>query len=161
MHEFTDKDGHKWAVDLNVATMKRIRDLAKLDLANPETGDPPAIVRLDTDIILLVDVLCASILPDLERAGVSDEDFGRRLGGRAIADARAALFAELRAFFLELGRKDLAHLIDKQNRMIEAELAANCEMLADPTIDDAWTKALDRKRQSLHGRLEKALTPGS
>jgi len=40
-----------------------------------ETGDPPLLTRLGTDVILLCDVIFASVKPQADQHGVSDEQF--------------------------------------------------------------------------------------
>jgi hypothetical protein len=97
MKTFTDSAGRTWTLAVTVGVVKRVRDLAGVDLIEAATGD--LWERLLEDPVLLVDTLYALVKPEADAGGVSDEEFGRALVGDALDGALAALEEELLAFF--------------------------------------------------------------
>ena len=119
MKVFTDNAGKTWSVCMTIDSVKRVRDLLGVNLVEPEAGEPPLLTRLGTDEILLCDVVFCLIKPQADTLGVTDEDFGRALGGDAILAAQTALYEELIDFFLKRGRPDRANAVAAQKKMIE------------------------------------------
>ena len=119
MKVFTDNAGKTWSVCMTIDSVKRVRDLMGVNLVEPEAGEPPLLTRLGTDEILLCDVVFCLIKPQADACGVTDEDFGRALGGDAILAAQTALYEELIDFFLKRGRPDRAKAVAAQKKMIE------------------------------------------
>jgi hypothetical protein len=111
---FKTSDDRVWPVEITVGTIKRVKTLLSIDLANPEDGEPPLIGRLSTDVLLLCDTLYAILKPQLDLAGVDDETFGGLLGGESLADGQAALFEALADFFQRLGRTEKAAMVRAQ-----------------------------------------------
>jgi hypothetical protein len=97
MKTFTDAGGRTWTLTVTVSAVKRVRDLAGVDLIGAATGDLWA--RLFEDPVLLVDALYALVKPEADGQNISDEDFGRALVGDALDGALGALEEELLAFF--------------------------------------------------------------
>lgn len=130
MHLFKDSESTEWQLCLTLGSVKRVRDLLGVDLLNPDhpvkdgAADRPLITCLDTDLLMLCDVIYALCKPQADERGVSDEQFGGRLGGDAILAAHHALFAELADFFRGAGRRDLVTLITKQMAIVEAGITA-------------------------------------
>lgn len=119
MKQFSDSAGRAWTISLTIDTVKRIRSLLGVNLLEIEAGNPPLLVRLGTDIILICDVIFAAIKPQADAAGVTDVQFGAALGGEFIKAARDAFEAELSDFFHKLGRRDIAMAVCKQEKMID------------------------------------------
>ncbi len=127
MQKFVDATGRVWVVEINVATIKRVRTLAGINLLEVVEGE--LIERLSSDPVLLCDVLYAVCQPQAAKEDVSDEAFGEGLAGDAITEATTALIEALVAFFPEPRRRLLTKAAAKyqsvQNRalaMVEAKL---------------------------------------
>ncbi len=103
MRNFIDSSGRVWVVDINVATVKRVKALAEINLLEVVQGD--LIERLSTDPVLLADVLYAVCQPQALREQVSDEAFGQALAGDVIDRATTALLEGLIEFFPEPRRR--------------------------------------------------------
>jgi hypothetical protein len=103
MRNFIDSSGRVWVVDINVATVKRVKALAQINLLEVVQGD--LIERLSTDPVLLADVLYAVCQPQALREQVSDEAFGQALAGDVIDRATTALLEGLIEFFPEPRRR--------------------------------------------------------
>ncbi len=99
MKVFKDNADRTWSVAINVDAVKRIRDLAGLDILAIGNGDADLVNRLADDPILLVDVLYAACKPEADTQKITPEDFGKSMGGDAIDAAVTALMAEIVDFF--------------------------------------------------------------
>ena len=97
MRTFTDNAGRTWTVALNVAAIKRVRDLAKVDLLDLAGGQ--VIEKLVVDPVTLCDVLFAVCKTQADLAQVTDIQFGEAMAGDAIELASKALIEELIQFF--------------------------------------------------------------
>jgi len=103
MRTFNDNAGRTWSLTLNVWTVKKVRDLLGVDLLDlggeAATRDKPGLLfRLIADPVLLVDVLYVVCRDQADGAGVTDEQFGRAMGGDAIDAATKAFLEELADF---------------------------------------------------------------
>ena len=139
MKSFTDNMGRAWTLVVNVATVKRVRALCGVDLNSVievEDGKPSAklLERLSSDPVLLVDVLYAVCKPELDAKSVSDEDFGRAMGGDVIEAATAAFLEEMVGFFPSPKRAVLAKALGKLRVLEERALRAVETRLDDPRL---------------------------
>lgn len=118
MKTFTDNANRSWNVEINVAAVKRVRDLAGVDLL--EIVEGKLIQKLINDPILLCDIVYAVCKPQAEERSISDEDFGRAMAGDAIEHATAALLEELVSFCPSpRDRKNLGRVLEKTNRVMD------------------------------------------
>ena len=128
MKTFKDNAGRVWTIAINVATLKRVKGLIKVDLL--EVLEGKLIERLMADPVLLVDVVYAVCKPEADAAGVTDEQFGQAMAGDAIELATTALLEELIDFFpsrrdRERAKKVLAmawNMVDKAQNLMDAKL---------------------------------------
>jgi len=97
MRAFTDNAGRSWSIALTVAAIKRVRDLAKVDLL--DLADGRIFEKLVADPVTLCDVLYAVCKPQADLTQVSDIEFGEAMAGDAIEHASKALIEELIQFF--------------------------------------------------------------
>ncbi|HMQ16777.1 MAG TPA: hypothetical protein PKC49_12465 [Phycisphaerae bacterium] len=143
MKTFNDNAGRTWTLAVNVDAIKRVEGLIKgVNLANLTHGDPPLLTRLETDIVLLCDVIFALVKPQADQLGVSDEEFGKAMGGDAIIAAHDALWEELNGFFRQLRRTDTARAIEKQATLVKATVAAIEQRVETLDVEDVIAKAL-------------------
>jgi len=145
MRQFTDNAGRTWTLAITVDAIRRVQGLAKVNLANLMDGEPPLLTRLQTDLVLLADVLWAIVEPQARQVGVDDAAFGQALGGDAIAGANDALWEELADFFRLLRRTNVTAAIQKQAALVRAGIAAT----------QARVEAIDPE-----ATIAKALAPG-
>ncbi len=97
MREFTDSQGRKWEVAVNVWTLKRVRDLVRVDLL--EIADGKTLRDIVGDDYRVCDIAYALCKREADQRCVTDEDFGRALDGGAIRGATNAIAEELLDFF--------------------------------------------------------------
>ena len=154
MKSFTDNAGRTWVVSVTVGTIKRVRALCGVDLANiitMEPGQTPKVdllERLATDPVLLVDVLYAVCKDEADSKGVSDEEFGRGMAGDAIELATSALLDEIIDFFPETKRKVFRKILSATRRFETKSKKALATLLEDPALDGKIDAALERLTES-------------
>jgi len=132
MKTFVDNAGRTWTVAVNVDAIKRVRTLCAVNLLEIVEGD--LLGRLANDPILLCDVLYAVCKPELDAKSVSDEDFGRAMGGDVIEAATAAFLEEMVGFFPSPKRAVLAKALGKLRVLEERALRAVETRLDDPRL---------------------------
>jgi hypothetical protein len=127
MPSFRDSSGKTWEVRVDVAAVKRVLDLAQVDLRVIESGKTLAELALDP--IKLVDTLYAVVKPQVDAAGLSDEQFAALFAGDVLEQAATALIDGILDFFPASQRRALAKLrtaIDRGTQKVfslaEAEL---------------------------------------
>ena len=159
MKTFTDSAGHTWTLSITIDAIKRVQGLLPgVVLADLMAGDPPLLTRLESDIVLLCDVIYALIKPQADTAGVTDVDFGAALGGEAITAAHDAFWSELADFFRKLGRADQAKAIDKQSALVKAAVSAVDQRIDTIDVDAAISQALSSS--ATNSPASSASTPG-
>ena len=122
MPRFSDSSGREWPVTITIGTVRRVKADLSVNLADIHEGDPPLMNRIATDPTFFCDVLLSILRPEIEKAGLPEDEFWNRLGGDVVKRAYDAFWAELRDFFHGLGRPEAAKAIEKQTRMIEAAI---------------------------------------
>jgi hypothetical protein len=116
MQAFKDNEGRSWSVSINVSSVKRIRDLVKVDLLALGDKDAQLLKRLATDPVVLVDVLYAACKPEADARNITDEMFGQAMGGEAIDRATTALMQEIADFFPSHQREPMNAALVKMNQ---------------------------------------------
>ena len=114
MAQFKDSKGTAWDLQITVEAIKRVKSALGIDLGNVHQGEPPQSARLDTDVVLLIDVIYILLRPQAEAKGISDVEFGESLGGDAAFAAREAFWRSLIDFFQRFHRTDAVAAITKQ-----------------------------------------------
>ncbi len=140
MKTFRDNAGRTWSVCLNISAIKRVRDLAGVDLLEAVGGR--LLEKLTTDPVLLCDVLYAVCRDEAENKSVSDEDFGCALAGDAVEHATTALLEELVDFFPQARRQVLGKALEKMKALQERALKVANTRLDSPELERAMEQAL-------------------
>jgi len=142
MRTFTDALNRSWSLEITVATLKRVRAVAGVDLIEAAGGT--LLDRLVADPVLLGDVLYACVKPQADERKITDEDFGRSLAGDTIDTATTALLEEFVAFFPSPRRRVLTQALAKLAGWRAAALSAAEAHLNDPALDQAVLAALQQ-----------------
>lgn len=124
MRIFKDANGLDWQLSITIGSVKRVRDLLKVNLLELDSGEPPLLVRLSTDIVFIVDVIFCLLKPCADERKISDEQFAASIGGSAVLSAQTALYEELTDFFLSSGQSDKAKAMAAQGKIIKAAVTA-------------------------------------
>jgi hypothetical protein len=110
MRDFTDANGQCWSIVVTVDTIRRVRQLASVDLMQAVGGK--LLEQIAADPVLLVDVLAAACKPQMDARAITAADFGAAMHGDAIDHASQALMQGLADFFPSPTRTLLQRLID-------------------------------------------------
>jgi hypothetical protein len=137
-----------WNIEINVAAVRRVRDLCKVDLMAILDVGGDLFMRLESDPVLLVDVLCVLCMQQLDEKKLTQEDFGRRLAGDAIDSATTAFLEELVSFFPARRRTVLAAMLKKANQIAEQMTRRIVTDLEKPETE---RDILERMRQEKPG----------
>ncbi|GIX04627.1 MAG: hypothetical protein KatS3mg114_0496 [Planctomycetaceae bacterium] len=151
MHTFNDTQGRTWTVTINVDAIRRVRALLNINLL--ETVEGKLLERLITDPVLLCDILFALIQPEAEAKQVSDEDFGRALGGDVLDHATTALLEELVDFFPSGRRAVFRKALEKLKQLEGIALETATRRLESSELEQQMAAAL--------ASIPAAATPGS
>jgi hypothetical protein len=146
MKTFCDNAGHTWTVQVNVDAIKRVRDLAQVNLL--EVVEGKLLERLISDPVLLCDVIYSLCKPEADAKNVSDVDFGKAMGGDAIDSATTALLEELVDFFPQAKRRVLAKALAKLRKLETAALAAVETRLDSPELERQMAQRLAQLENS-------------
>src|SRR6185436_3131861 len=124
MPSFKDLAGREWLITVNVFTLKHLKDALGVDLMRLADGEPPLAVRLATEPVLVCEILYAILKPQMDAAGLTEEQFCQQMGGDQTARAYETFCEGLNDFFQSLGRKELAQVIRQGNRAVKATTEA-------------------------------------
>ena len=101
---FRDRSGRLWRADVTAAVLRRVQDECNVELLELVAPREPEqfgrlIARLQSEPMLLVDVIYCVVEEQCIARGVSDIDFGRGLAGDSLEEAFEALLAGVIDFF--------------------------------------------------------------
>jgi hypothetical protein len=99
MHIFKDNAGRTWCISINVAAVKRCKALCGVDLYGLVDERFEGLGKLLGNPCDLVDVIYCLIKDEADKLSVTDEDFGRGMGGDSLQNASDAFMSELTDFF--------------------------------------------------------------
>ena len=97
MQTFRDNAGTPWELSINVASMRRVRDVLGVNLGTIIDGR--LMQQILDDPALLGDILYVLCKTQCDERKISDYDFGASLAGESIEAATNALLQELIDFF--------------------------------------------------------------
>ncbi len=140
MHTFTDTQGHPWTLTLNVDAIRRVRSVLNINLLEAIEGK--LLERLITDPVLLCDILFVIIQPEAIAKGISDEDFGRSLGGDVLDVATTALLEELVDFFPSAKRTVFRKALIKLKQLETLAIETATQRLESTELEDRMKTAL-------------------
>ena len=140
MKIFKDGKDNSWELSINVAAVKRVRDLLNADLLDIQTTMP----RLLGDPIFLVDVLYCLCKSQADAKNISDEQFGEAMAGDHIGAAKNTLIEELKSFFpTPEERQAVDRAIKKGHEMIALLRKKSLMKLDTLNLDTEVDKILD------------------
>ncbi|MEL6499732.1 MAG: hypothetical protein AAFZ67_11600 [Planctomycetota bacterium] len=167
MKTFTDNAGRDWVIEINVASLKRIKGLTGTDLIGLAVSmDTSVAEKLASDPILLCDVLYAACKPQADERNISDEEFGRAMAGDAIESATVALLEDIVGFCpsprdrAALGRvlTAMRDARDKARDLVDKNLD---RMIEGGEIDRIVTDAMTEAETKFEEGLERTTSGGS
>ena len=115
MPSFEDCSGRTWVVEVNINTMRRVRQMVDYDLAKALTEE--GLAAIAGDPVLLVDVLYCICQPQATTRGVTDEQFGEAMAGDAIEAGATALLDACAEFAPKAQRQPIKRMLESSRKL--------------------------------------------
>jgi hypothetical protein len=165
MKTFRDTAGREWAITVDVNAIKRVMKAPIEHLGEPLKVNLLALVEPDSDLLkkvveyppLVCDIAYALCKPQCDEKGVSDEDFGRAMGGDVLESVLDSIIEETVDFFPQGRRAVLKKVLSKSQTFAEKAKALMAARLATGELDAAIDALLEPELK----KLEAPLTTGT
>jgi hypothetical protein len=153
MPAFKTSAGREYLVRLDANKIRDARAELNIDLADLDFGKVAQ--RLNSDPVLLVDVLWILCRDQANQSGITSKQFGESLVGDAIDEAARALILARADFSPARTRSLLLRQLETSDRARARMLEVANERMADPATEGRLIKAMEEK---LIAEMEEALT---
>lgn len=157
MHTFEDDKGRTFCLQVNVASLKEIKQRVGIDLLVLLDGDNKPLTKLVSHPVKLVDALYLLSKEDCDGQGISDEDFGRGLGGEAIERATNAFLQALIDFFPRGQRTLMRELLAKSDEAEARILQTGIERLNSPKTNQLFDALAKKAEEELDAEVDRQL----
>lgn len=151
MKSFVDNSGRRWLIQIHVAAVKRLRGLLDVDLYGLIDEEFAGLGKLMSDPVKLVDVIYCLCKDEADKLGVTDEDFGRAMGGDCLTHAADAFLGELTDFFPDARVRTGLHKILSMSRKVRDTLLTQAMEQMDQEMDRIDVESLVEKLKSSSG----------
>jgi len=148
-----DAQGRSWSTAINVNTIKRVRELAGINLL--EVFDGQLLNRLSEDPELLVNMLFAVCKPQADSQSVTAEAFAELLVGDAIEQAATALVQGLIDFFPKDRREVLRRLWTATGKAQTEAIKLVTSKLDATNIDATIAAVMEQAGNQIDRELQK------
>ena len=159
MHTFSDTQGRPWTITLNVDAIRRVRSVLNINLLEAIEGK--LLERLITDPVLLCDILFVVIQPEAIAKEISDEDFGRSLGGDVLDVATTALLEELVDFFPSAKRTVFRKALTKLKQLETLAIETATQRLESNELEQQMQAAISGTQVVSTSGNSSGSSPGS
>lgn len=147
MKTFNDTEGRSWDVAATIGSLRRVKDLASVDLT-----DPQRLAELGDDPFLLGSALYALCKPQIDERELTEEQFAAGFDGDVVEKVAAVLVEELINFSRPAKRTTLRRVMEKKLTVDQRLLDAAEEMIQDGgPLDQSVEKKLAEMRSSIFG----------
>ncbi len=116
----TDENGveHTWEIGFTIGKFRQWKKSLALDLMNPNAAlskdsQETLLMVLQLDLSKFLLVLSQVLAPQLEKAGVTPDEFDDMLTPESLSKARDVFFAEYLGFFTRVGMQTVRAIMDK------------------------------------------------
>lgn len=162
MRTFKDSCGNDWSVNVNVATVMRIKQETDKMLPAIFDDNCKLLGELSQDYFTLARILYICCAVECEARGMLPEQFPERLAGDSLAQAMEALWRSTADFFMYPEARASAHrAIDLINETVTKSLAM-MDQKSKQAAENADTSILadEYSRFVMNGRGSPELTQG-
>ncbi len=142
MQIFKDNANRSWQLSLTIGVAMKVKATLRIDLLQPEVGDPPVLTRLGIDELLLAQVIAIMLESQFELQKVDRDDIYETFDGPTFARAHEAFYKELIDFFQSRGRKDRQAAVLKQMKMIQSGIEASVTKIDGIDVDAVIDRAM-------------------
>lgn len=151
MQAFTDFKNERWDVVISVDTVRRVRRALDIDILQAE----PFLKQLQ-DIVTLCDILFLVCEQEAKERGIDSEEFGRRLLGPALREARDALMEAYINFTPDPAGAEKLRLIADRYAVVGEKMMATLEKKM-PRIMEKIDEEVDATARALEKDIEREL----
>jgi len=160
MKTFRETAGREWAGTVDVNAIKRVMKAPIENLGEPLKVNLLALVEPDSDLLkkvveyppLVCDIAYAILKPQCDEKNVSDEDFGRAMGGDVLEKVLDLILEETVDFFPPGRRTVLRRMLQKSQTFAEKARALTMARLEAGELDAAIDAALEPELKRLQGQ---------
>uniref|UniRef100_A0A7C4LIL5 Tail assembly chaperone n=1 Tax=Schlesneria paludicola TaxID=360056 RepID=A0A7C4LIL5_9PLAN len=146
MKSFADAKGQTWTIEINVASLQRVRAVTGLDLTKLVDRQADVFPKLAGDLFVLFDVLAELLRPQLEAKEMTAEQFGESLDEESADKAAVALIEAAIDFFQEGKRMLLKRAFAKVTQAAQHRRATTLntalQKVESPEFDQSLETAL-------------------
>jgi hypothetical protein len=164
MQNFEDSTGASWGIEVDWSAARRIEketgfQVLKLFL-------PTEVEKLANDPLLMVDVICACVAPQLSERGLESEQFLSRLPGDHMEAAVIALHDAVADFMPEAKKKAMLAIKDlnlREQAAAQDQVQENLELFerVQQAKRVATTEKLKQKLDQLQAEISATQSAGS
>lgn len=151
MKSFTDAKGRTWSVDINVATLQRVKGLTGVDLTKLIDARGETFSKVVEDVFVMFDVLTALVQPQLDAQGMTPEQFGESLDETSLEAAVHALIEAVIDFFQEGKRMLLKRAFAKVKTAAERRQSTTIDQAMRAVESPEFDQAIETALQSTSG----------
>jgi len=146
MKTFADSAGRNWTIEINVATLQRVKGVTGIDLTKLIDAQGETFTKVVEDVFVMFDVLTALVQPQLDAQGMTTEQFGESLDETSLEGAVHALIEAVIDFFQEgkrmLLRRAFAKVKTAAQRRQSTTIDKAMQAVESPEFDQAIENAL-------------------
>ena len=144
MKTFRDTADREWSVEINVTTLKRVKDLTGVDLTALIRPNDPTFKNMSTDMFQLFDVLIALVKPQFEQRQITADAFGQSLDENSVEAAVNALLEGVIDFFQSDKRAILRRALLKVTTAADRGRRQNLETAAQRVESTEFDQIVER-----------------
>jgi len=154
---FTDANGRDWSISITIAQVKKLRDKCDVDLVADNLGE--TLTQIGNDPVALCDCIYTLCEDQIEKAGLSPEQFGEALAGDSIDDATDAFLDALVEFTPKKKRAILRGVLTKLYEAEDRAISAAMTYLESDEFESDLKNALTFGEKSTNSPALSASTP--
>jgi len=151
MKTFRDSQGREWPIEINYASLLRVKD-AGVDLT-----DLPVVASFGADLYVLGVTLYALCQPEIQRREIADEEFHRAFNGDVFEAVTKIILEELVNFFPPDRRPALTTVLAERKK----SLATVKRVMKSDLIQRAAEQQRAKIEQDLKTQVEQSPSPTS
>lgn len=151
MKSFTDAKGKIWTIEVNVATLQRVKGLTGIDLTKLIDAKGDTFTKVVEDVFIMFDVLTALVRPQLDAQGMTPEQFGESLDETSLENAVHALIEAVIDFFREGKRMLLKRAFTKVKTAAERRQSTSIDKALQAVESPEFDQAIENALQSTSG----------
>jgi len=141
MEKFKDNKGREWEIEINIASIKKVKRLIDVDLM--QSLDGKFLQELSKDVVRMIDTIYVLISAQADAEGVTDEMFGESLAGDAVDAAINAFLDELVNFCPAQKRTLLQTVLTKIRGLEKTQIAAAQTLVDSVEFDEILSQEIN------------------